>query len=59
MEFIDMERLRARTDEIRTAFRAQRPFHWTTFEGFFKPDKAEEVYNSYPPIGEGTWDGTT
>ncbi len=54
-----MERLRARTDEIRTAFRSQRPFHWTMFEGFFKPDKAEEVYNSYPAIGEGTWDGTT
>ncbi len=54
-----MERLRARRDEIRDAFRSQQPFHWTMFDGFFRPAKAEEVYDSYPAIADGTWDGTT
>ena len=52
MEFIDMERLRARRDEIRDAFRSQQPFHWTMFDGFFRPAKAEEVYDSYPATAD-------
>ena len=59
MELINFESLKTRADEIKKDYQAKKPFRYVMFENFFKTDKAEAIYNSYPKISEGTWDGTT
>lgn len=48
-----------RVEIIGSDFNSKTPFRYSVFEDFFKPDKAEEIYNSYPKISDGNWDGTT
>lgn len=59
MEFIDMDSLRARQAAIRQDYQSKKPFRYVMFEGFFKPEQAEQIYQSYPDIEFGEWNGTT
>lgn len=59
MDYIDFESLTRRTSEIKNDFNSKKPFRFTMFEGFFKPEKAQIIYSQYPEIKDGTWDGTT
>lgn len=59
MEFIDFDSLQERFSAIRSDYQGKKPFRWTTFEHFFKADKADEVLANYPAIDNGKWDGTT
>lgn len=54
-----MASLRERQQGIKADYQAKRPFRYTMFEGFFLPEKADAVYNAYPSIVDGQWDGTT
>jgi Rps23 Pro-64 3,4-dihydroxylase Tpa1-like proline 4-hydroxylase len=59
MEFIDFESLEKRKQEIKADFQSKKPFRYVMFESFFSPQKAEEIYQLYPKVGDGMWDGTT
>lgn len=59
MVFINLERLNDRLPEIKAQYQSKVPFKYIMFEDFFFPDKAEEIYASYPQIEYGKWDGTT
>ena len=60
MEYINFDSLLSRTDKIKADFNdPQKPFRYVTFESFFFPDKVESIYESYPSITDGKWDGTT
>lgn len=59
MEFINMEGLNRDLPTIAGAFQSQKPFRYVTFENFFHPDQAERIYQHYPEVEYGTWDGTT
>lgn len=59
MEYIDFESLQKRSGEIARDFLSKKPFHYTRFDGFFRSDKANEIYENYPDIKDGKWDGTT
>jgi Rps23 Pro-64 3,4-dihydroxylase Tpa1-like proline 4-hydroxylase len=59
MEFINLERLKDRLPEIKAQYQSKNPFKYIMFEGFFFPDKAEEIHTNYPEIEYGKWDGTT
>lgn len=59
MEFIDFNSLTGRLDEIRADYQSKKPFRFVMFENFFQPEKAERIYENYPSIADGLWDGTT
>jgi Rps23 Pro-64 3,4-dihydroxylase Tpa1-like proline 4-hydroxylase len=59
MEFIDIDSLNKRLVDIKNRYQAQKPFKYVMFENFFTPDKAELIYDNYPKIENGTWDGIT
>ncbi len=59
MEFIDIESLRSRSATIKKDFQSKQPFKYTAFEEIFKKPMVEVIYNGYPSIQYGTWDGTT
>jgi Rps23 Pro-64 3,4-dihydroxylase Tpa1-like proline 4-hydroxylase len=59
MELINIERLLKEKTEIRKDYQSKTPFRYVVFENFFLADKAELIYESYPAIEDGVWDGTT
>lgn len=59
MKYIDIESVKGKVDELKKRFESQKPFKYIVFENFFLTEKAEEIYQSYPTIKEGKWDGTT
>lgn len=59
MELINFESLKIRSSEIRNDYQSKKPFRYAMFENFFKEDAAKKIYESYPEITDGTWDGTT
>lgn len=59
MEFIDIDKLRKEIEAIRKDYHSKKPFKYTAFEGLFKPEMVDVIYNSYPSIEHGAWDGTT
>jgi len=59
MEFIDFESLKERQHEIKNDFQTKKPFKYVVFDDFFKPQAAEIIYQNYPEIEKGMWDGTT
>lgn len=59
MELIDIKNLTENFNELKRDFHSKKPFKYIVFENFFLPDIAEEIYNSYPSIENGKWDGTT
>jgi Rps23 Pro-64 3,4-dihydroxylase Tpa1-like proline 4-hydroxylase len=59
MNLINFESLVQREKTIKADFQSKKPFRYVMFENFFHPEKAEEIYNNYPPLENGKWDGTT
>lgn len=59
MEFINLDFLNSRFESIRRDYQSKKPFRYVMFESFFYPNKAEELYQNYPSVSEGIWDGTT
>lgn len=59
MKYIDINSLQDRLTEIRNDYQSKKPFRYTMFEGFFKKEISDQIYNSYPTITDGRWDGTT
>lgn len=59
MEFIDLQNLDGKFEEIKKDYLSKKPFKYTIIENFLKSDKIEDVYQSYPDIKDGIWDGTT
>jgi Rps23 Pro-64 3,4-dihydroxylase Tpa1-like proline 4-hydroxylase len=59
MNHIDFESLQARQQAIHNDYQSKKPFRYTMFENFFKSEAAERIYNGYPTISDGRWDGTT
>ncbi len=59
MELIDFQSLMDRQQSIKATYQAKQPFRYVMFENFFLPEKAELIYQAYPSITEGKWDGTT
>jgi len=59
MEFIDIDSLRKRAEAIKKDYYSKKPFKYTSFENILKPEAAEIIYNEYPSIEDGKWDGTT
>lgn len=59
MEFINFDSLQQRKSDIRADYQAKKPFRYVMFENFFHDDKAEAIYQNYPSIEDGKWDGTT
>ena len=46
-------------EQIKASFTAQEPFKFVMFEDFLRPDMAEIIFDNYPTIENGIWDGTT
>ncbi len=59
MEFINFKNLLERQFQIKTDYQSKTTFHCAMFENFFLPDQAELIYQNYPDVKEGKWDGTT
>ena len=59
MELIDIQKIREQRDTLKRDWNVKRPFRYMILENFFLPDKAKEIYHTYPGIDEGHWDGTT
>jgi Rps23 Pro-64 3,4-dihydroxylase Tpa1-like proline 4-hydroxylase len=59
MEIIDFNSLLERQEKIKKDYQSKTPFKYTMFEGFFLKEQAELIYNNYPSIENGQWDGTT
>ena len=59
MEFIDFDSLKSRQQKIKQDYQSKTPFRFVMFENFFKPEVVEKIYNAYPTITDGKWDGTT
>ena len=59
MEVIDINSLLEKQQEIKEDFNTKRPFRFTVFENFFRPDYAQKILAAYPDIRDGIWDGTT
>ncbi len=58
--YIDLITLKQRLPELRADFNASsKPFRYVVFDDFFTPEIAEKVYQAYPKIKDGKWDGTT
>jgi Rps23 Pro-64 3,4-dihydroxylase Tpa1-like proline 4-hydroxylase len=48
-----------RQKDIKAEYQAKKPFRYVMIENFFLPEKAEQIYQNYPSIEDGKWDGTT
>ena len=59
MELINFKSLLEKQNLIKADYQSKKPFRYVVFENFFMPEKAELIYQNYPSIKEGKWDGTT
>ncbi len=59
MKYINFNSLQERLVDIRNDFQSKKPFRYTVFENFFKPDVSQAIHDSYPSIKDGRWDSTT
>src|SRR6218665_1748323 len=59
MQLINIKSLKEKQAELKADYQSKKPFRYVMFENFFLPDKAEQIYQSYPAIENGQWDGTT
>ena len=58
-KYIDIASLYKRLPEIRKNFFSAKPFHYVMFDNFFSEEVVDLVYENYPKIENGVWDGTT
>jgi Rps23 Pro-64 3,4-dihydroxylase Tpa1-like proline 4-hydroxylase len=59
MELINYKDLLERQKKIKQDYQSNQPFRFVMFENFFLPEQAELIYQNYPTIEDGKWDGTT
>jgi Rps23 Pro-64 3,4-dihydroxylase Tpa1-like proline 4-hydroxylase len=59
MKFINIESLIERQNQIKQDYQSKKPFRYTSFDSFFLNEKAEDIYNNYPQVGNESWNGTT
>lgn len=59
MKYINFIGLEERLNTIRDDFQSKKPFHYTMFEDFFRPEVSNLIYEGYPSIEDGRWDSTT
>jgi hypothetical protein len=58
--FIDYDRLQAHMTDLKAQWNdPQKPFRYLVYDGFFKPEAAEQILAAYPDVTTGNWDGTT
>jgi Rps23 Pro-64 3,4-dihydroxylase Tpa1-like proline 4-hydroxylase len=58
MKYIKPEIFSAR-DEWRKSYQSKTPFRYLVIDNILNEDGAKEVYEQYPAIKDGEWDGTT
>jgi hypothetical protein len=59
-QFIDYDRLQVHLAELKAQWNdPKKPFHYLVYDGFFKPEAAEQILAAYPDVTTGNWDGTT
>jgi hypothetical protein len=57
---IDFDRLQAHAAELQQQWNdPKKPFRYLMYDGFFKPEAAEQILAAYPDVTTGNWDGTT
>jgi Rps23 Pro-64 3,4-dihydroxylase Tpa1-like proline 4-hydroxylase len=59
MKYINWERLQENKEALKRDWNSKKPFRYIRFDNFLYPDQAEQILQAYPPVDEGTWDGTT
>ncbi len=59
MKVINFELLNEKKAEIKNSYQSEKPFRFVKFDGFFRDDMAELIYNNYPKIEKSSWNGTT
>ena len=59
MKYINFESLQERGKVIRDDFQSRKPFRYTMFENFFRPEVSGLLYEGYPSVQDGMWDSTT
>jgi Rps23 Pro-64 3,4-dihydroxylase Tpa1-like proline 4-hydroxylase len=59
MNYINLPQLEKNLASTRMDFQSKKPFRYTIIENFFHEEYVERIYNSYPTITNGAWDGTT
>jgi len=59
MELINFDSLKERQAIIKNDYQSKKPFRYVMFENFFSTEQAELIYQNYPSIENGKWDGTT
>ncbi len=59
MEYINFENLLLRSEELRHLYQNKKPFRYIKFDNFFRDRVAKAVYEGFPAISDGQWDGTT
>ena len=59
MRVINFNELLKQKEEIKKDYQSKKPFRYVMIENFFSADQAELVYQNYPQVEAGQWDGTT
>ena len=59
-EMIDFEKLISNKAALKEQWEdSRKPFKYLVYDGFFKPDAAEDILSAYPNVETGNWNGTT
>ncbi|MFL5754141.1 MAG: 2OG-Fe(II) oxygenase [Bacteroidia bacterium] len=59
MRYINLAMLQQNLEAIRSDFNSKKHFRYTVIENLLSGPAAEKIYESYPSIQDGLWDGTT
>jgi len=59
MEYIDYNHLQSIKQTIKSDWDNAKPFRYAVFEGLFKKELLDEVFNAYPKLDESDWKYTT
>jgi hypothetical protein len=58
--FIDYNQLSTHMVDLKAQWNdTTKPFRYFVYDGFFKPEAAEQILSAYPDVTTGNWDGTT
>ncbi len=57
---IDFESIEKKQADLKAQWNdSKKTFKYLMFDGFFKPESAEQILGAYPTVDMGSWDGTT
>lgn len=59
MKYIDLKKLNEKKNQIKSEYQSKKPFRFIMVENFFQLNQVELIYQNYPKIKDGKWDGTT